>query len=225
MATTTNYLLEKPTVGGDTDTWGGKLNDNMDAIDAQMKVNADAVAALGNPVTIARGGTGSTTASDARTALGLGTAATQADTKYAHRANNLSDLNDKPAALANLGAAAASAVPAVVTTTVTLGGNFSGANNCVLEKIGRRVIMSIPITSYTSSVFNAISAPGFIPAAYRPAAGHAPVSVYAQVVGTFCFAIVFEAGSLQINHRLSDGSLSSQSSTLYPVVLSWLAAS
>ncbi|WP_373054610.1 hypothetical protein [Thioalkalivibrio sp.] len=104
MATTTNYSLNKPTVGGDTDTWGSLLNDSMDAIDTQMKANADAVAALGDPITIDKGGTGATSASTARTALGLGSAATQNDTKYAHRANNLNDLNDAAAARLNLGA-------------------------------------------------------------------------------------------------------------------------
>ena len=69
MATqTTNYNLNKPTPGGDTDTWGDLLNTSMDLIDTQMKANADAVAGLGDPVALAKGGTGATTASDARTA-------------------------------------------------------------------------------------------------------------------------------------------------------------
>ena len=34
---TPNYNLEKPDVGGDTDTWGGLLNGNADIIDAEMK--------------------------------------------------------------------------------------------------------------------------------------------------------------------------------------------
>lgn len=33
MATTTTYSLEKPTVGGNENTWGGALNDNADKID------------------------------------------------------------------------------------------------------------------------------------------------------------------------------------------------
>ena len=102
--TTTNYNLNKPTVGGDTDAWGDLINTSMDTIDTQMKANADAVAGLGDPVTVAHGGTGATTESDARSALGLGTAATQSDSKYPHRANNLGDLNDAAAARLNLGA-------------------------------------------------------------------------------------------------------------------------
>lgn len=46
--TTTNYGLNKPLVNDpvDEDLWGGYLNDSMDDIDTQMKVNADAVTAL-----------------------------------------------------------------------------------------------------------------------------------------------------------------------------------
>ena len=33
---TPNYNLEKPDVGGDTDVWGGMLNNNSDTIDAEM---------------------------------------------------------------------------------------------------------------------------------------------------------------------------------------------
>ena len=45
MSTTTNYALTKPTVAGDTDAWGGELNTDLDAIDAQMFTNATAAAA------------------------------------------------------------------------------------------------------------------------------------------------------------------------------------
>jgi hypothetical protein len=66
---TTNLNLTKPEVGASTDTWGNKLNDNADAVDALFDA--------GPYLKVAKGGTGAGTAANARTNLGLGTMATQ----------------------------------------------------------------------------------------------------------------------------------------------------
>lgn len=61
--TTTNLLLTKPEVGASTDTWGTKINTDLDTIDALFD--------SGPVLKLAKGGTGASTAATARTSLGL----------------------------------------------------------------------------------------------------------------------------------------------------------
>jgi hypothetical protein len=66
---TTTLNLTKPEVGASADTWGTKLNDNFDDVDALFS--------SGPVLKVANGGTAATTVSGARTSLGLGSIATQ----------------------------------------------------------------------------------------------------------------------------------------------------
>lgn len=65
---TTNLALTKPEVGASSDTWGNKLNDDLDLLDGLFPSGA---------LALNRGGTGGTDAASARASLGLGDLATQ----------------------------------------------------------------------------------------------------------------------------------------------------
>lgn len=85
-----------------------------------LKVNGTAV---GCPFGIAVGGTGGATAAAARTSLGV--TATGADTTYAFRSNNLSDLASAGTARTNLGLGGASTLDVGTTTGTVAAGDDS----------------------------------------------------------------------------------------------------
>ncbi len=60
--TTTNLSLTKPEVGASADSWGTKLNTNLDTLDGLFSASGD--------LAVANGGTGASTAANARTNLG-----------------------------------------------------------------------------------------------------------------------------------------------------------
>ena len=62
---TTNLNLTKPEVGASSDTWGGKINTNLDTLDGLFSA--------GPALKVANGGTGAVTQAAARTNLGVGT--------------------------------------------------------------------------------------------------------------------------------------------------------
>jgi hypothetical protein len=130
----------------------------------------------GGTVEIAQGGTGATTASVARTNLGLGTAAVQPDTRYNHRSNNLSDVADVTTARQNLGAHNATNLTTGTLPTARFQqsvivnaagvGNFT-AGTFRIARIGDVVTVSWSGVSHASS-----SAPSgvIVPPGYRPTA-------------------------------------------------------
>ena len=83
----------------ETNAATSESNAGQSAQDAQDA--ADSIPTV--PFGLEDGGTGADTAEGARGNLGLGTAATENDDRYAHRANNLSDLTNTSTARSNLG--------------------------------------------------------------------------------------------------------------------------
>lgn len=88
------------------------------SLDTTLSITGTAANVTGT-VAIANGGTGATTAANARTALGV--TATGADTTYAYRANNLSDLASASTARTNLGLGTAATTAATDYATAAQG--------------------------------------------------------------------------------------------------------
>ena len=181
--TTTSILgLTKPEVGASSDTWGTKGNANLDAIDALFDA--------GPALKVTRGGTGATTASAARTNLGLGSIATQAANNVAITGGSITGITDIAIADGGTGASTASAA----RTNLGLGGlavlNAVGASEITDGAVGTAEIADGAVTTakvadgaITSAKLAAGAVPSSVPAgSVMPYAGSAEPSGW-----LFCF--------------------------------------
>ena len=100
---TTNLNLVKPEVGASTDTWGTKINSDLDTIDGLF--------VTGPYLKVANGGTGAGTAATAATNLGLGTGDSPQFT-----AVNIGHASDTTLTRVSAGVAAIEGKPVVMTT-------------------------------------------------------------------------------------------------------------
>jgi hypothetical protein len=127
--TTSNISLTKPEVGASTDTWGTKLNANFDTLDNLFT--------SGPALLVSKGGTGATTASGARTNLGLGSLAVKSTVETA----DISDANVTTAKIAdaNVTVAKLSATGTASSSTFLRG---DGAWQTPVSPIGGQVFTS-----------------------------------------------------------------------------------
>jgi len=149
-ATTTNYSLTKPEVGASNDTWGDKLNDNFDDIDsllgggtavAGINITSGTISGI-TDLAVADGGTGASTASGARTNLGLGSISTQASSSVSITGGSMSGVALSSCSgnisqfTNNSGYVTSSGVTSVATGTGLTGGTITSTGTLSLATAG-----------------------------------------------------------------------------------------
>jgi hypothetical protein len=88
-----------------------------------------------------------------------------------------------------------------IDAIVTLGGAFTGTNNLKCSKVGNVVTLTATGFSGHTNTSTPMSAPGVIPAAYRPAHTQTTTSVFYMGADGLAVVLVTGAGTLQIQHR------------------------
>jgi hypothetical protein len=131
-STTSNISLTKPEVGASADSWGTKINTNFDTLDNLFTT--------GPALLVSKGGTGATTASAARTNLGLGTVATESTVPVAKGGTGATSITSgaliKGAGTGAFSAASASDIVSQIgSTAVTNASNASTVTTVTTNQV------------------------------------------------------------------------------------------
>ena len=151
-------------LGGTFNSWTISLSGPSGSIGV-----VDIVSSTSGTLTVARGGTGATSAADARTNLGLGTMATQAASSVSITGGSISGITDLPVADGGTGASTAAnartnlglgtiATQAASSVTLT-GGTISGMTS-IADSAGN--VRNIVKSGETSGTLTAASANGLV---------------------------------------------------------------